>query len=91
MNDRALALLLAAAVLVALVAGVLLATSAAPPPARQRGGEEYQRLVFGLGLGAPIDLSRCAAAFDPRDGSACSVRFEPVPCGDRFCPAHARN
>jgi len=91
MSDRAPAFLFAAAVVVALVAGVLLATSGTPSPKRRRGGEEYQRLVFGLGLGAPIDLSRCAAAFDPREGTACSLRFEPVPCGDRFCPAHARN
>ena len=90
MSDRAPALLLAAAVVVALVAGGLLATSGTPP-ARQRGSGEFQGLVFGLGLGAPLDLSRCAAAFDPREGEACSLRFEPVPCGDRFCPAHARH
>ncbi len=88
-GERAPELLLAAAVAVALVAGALLAT-AGPPPARSRDSEGFQRLVFGLGLGAPIDLSRCAAAFDPREGAACSLQHDPVPCGARFCPSHAR-
>ncbi len=89
MSDRAPTFLLATAVAAAVAAAVLLATAAGSAPARQRDREEFQRLVSGLGLGAPVDLSRCAAAFDPRDGGACSLRFDPVPCGDRFCPAHA--
>lgn len=75
-------LLLAAVVALALAAAAVFAL-----PSRRQDG--FQELVHGLGLGAATDLSRCAAAFDPRDGRACSLRHDPVPCGSLFCPAHA--
>jgi hypothetical protein len=58
----------------------------APAPAAGRG---FPELVGGLGLGAAVDLSRCAAQFDPRVEPRCSHRFGPVPGGSLFCPAHA--
>jgi hypothetical protein len=79
---RGPALLLAATVAIVLAAAVVLAL----PGRRDDGG--FERLVHGLGLGAATDLSRCAAAFDPRDGGACSLRHDPVPCGSLFCPVH---
>lgn len=87
-GERALALLLAATVALTLAAGALVATGA-PSPRRVADAEEFQTLVHGLGLGAAVDLSRCAPGFDPRVERACSFRFEPVPCGSFFCPAHA--
>jgi hypothetical protein len=74
--------LLAAAVALALAAAAILATSS-------RAEDGFQDLVHGLGLGAATDLSRCAAAFDPRDGDACALRHDPLPCGSLFCPVHA--
>jgi hypothetical protein len=85
---RAPALLLAAALALALAAGILLLAAGASS-ARVAESETFQRLVGGIGLGPTTDLSRCGAEFDPRTGSACSLRHEPVACGSRFCPAHA--
>jgi hypothetical protein len=87
-GERGPALLLAATVALALAAGAVLAT-AAPPPQRVADAEAFQSLVGGLGLGAAVDLSRCAPEFDPRVERACSLRFDPIPCGSSFCPAHA--
>ena len=77
-------LLLAAVIALPLVAALLLAIAPG-----SGGGDEFQRLVKGLGLGAATDLSRCAGAFDPRDGNACSLHYDPVPCASLFCPVHA--
>ena len=85
---RAPALLLAAALALPLAAGILL-LAAGPSAARVAEADAFERLVGGLGLGPTTALSRCGAEFDPRTGSACSLRHEPVPCGSRFCPAHA--
>ena len=87
-GERGPAILLAATVALALAAGAVLAT-AAPSSERSADAEAFQTLVRGLGLGASVDLSRCAPGFDPRVERACSFRFEPVPCGSFFCPAHA--
>jgi hypothetical protein len=82
---RGPSILLAAAVALPLLAVAVLATAGRPGR-----GEEFQRLVKGLGLGAATDLSRCAAAFDPREaGVSCSLRHDPAPCGSLFCPSHA--
>jgi hypothetical protein len=84
---RGPALLLAAVVaLPAAAAGVLLVAGAPPAAA---GAEEFQGMLGGLGLGAAVDLSSCAATFDPRDGNACSHRHDPVPLGSLYCPAHS--
>ncbi len=88
-GGRGPALLLAAAVALPVAASVVLLASRASQPAQAAEAIEFQGLVGGLGLGAAVDLSRCAASFDPRDGSACSHRHEPVPLGSFFCPAHA--
>jgi len=58
-------------------------------PAAEERGAAFQRLVGGLGLGPAVDLSRCAAAFDPRVFAACSWQHEPVPGGSIFCSSHA--
>lgn len=81
---RGTRLLLAAAIALPLAAAAILATGG-----RAREGEEFQRLVHGLGLGAAVDLSRCPAAFDPRDGNACALRHDPAPCASTLCPVHA--
>jgi hypothetical protein len=52
-------------------------------------GEEFQRLVGGLGMGPAVDLSRCAFSFDPRLCPDCPLNVEPVPGGVYFCPQHA--
>ena len=81
-------LLLAATLALPLAACILL-VAAGPSSARVAEAEAFERLVGGIGLGPTTDLSRCGAEFDPRTGAACSLRHEPVPCGSRFCPAHA--
>ncbi len=88
MRGRGPALLSAAVLLLAVAAGAVLATSS-PPPERAARSRTFQEFVGGLGLGAALDLSRCAAAFDARLGRACSLRHEPLPCGSWFCPVHA--
>jgi hypothetical protein len=77
-----------AALAVALVllpaAAVVCASRPAP-----RGDRSFHALTGGLGLGAAVDLSRCAAAFDPGIEPRCSLRTGPVPGGEFLCPAHA--
>jgi hypothetical protein len=82
-------LLLAAVVTLPVAAAGVLLASGAPSAAATADAREFQRVVGGLGLGAAVDLSRCAASFDPRDGNACSHRHDPVPLGSLFCPAHS--
>lgn len=83
MRRGAPALLLAAAVVLPAAVAALLSRPARP------ADDGFQRLVGGLGLGPRIDLSRCAAEFDPRIEPLCSHRFDPLPCASLFCPAHA--
>jgi hypothetical protein len=59
---------------------------------RERGtarGEQFQRLVGGVGFGPAVDLSVCACGFDPRLEGACALDTGPVPGGACFCPRHA--
>jgi len=81
---RILLRLLAVALPVA--ACVLLAVPKTPRSARTAA---FQELVGGLGLGPAVDLSRCAASFDPRVSAACSWHHEPVPGASVFCSSHA--
>ncbi len=83
MRRSAPALLLALAVALPLLVVALLLR-----PARAADGG-FQRLVGGLGLGPAVDLSRCAGEFDARVEPACSHRFDPLPGGSLYCPAHA--
>ncbi len=41
------------------------------------------------GLGRATDLSRCAAAFDPRLAAQCALRHGDLPGTDVICPDHA--
>jgi hypothetical protein len=82
---RAFRLLVAAVIaLPAAAASILAAGTTAPPDALG-----FQRLTGGLGLGPAVDLSRCAAEFDPRAGATCSFRHDPAVLASRFCPPHA--
>jgi hypothetical protein len=74
-------------VLLAVAAGAVLVAEG-----RERGagrGEEFQRLVGGLGFGPAVDLSVCAFGFDPRLDGACAFDTGAVPGGTCFCPRHA--
>lgn len=51
------------------------------PPAR---AESFQRLVGGLGFGPALDLSDCAADFDPRLEGSCSLDYDPIAGGACF-------
>lgn len=87
-SGRGPALLLATAIALPLLAACVVAASGPRATAREDAAT-FQGVLGGLGLGAAVDLSGCAACFDPRDGSACSGRHEPVPLGSFFCPAHS--
>jgi hypothetical protein len=52
-------------------------------------GEEFQRLVGGLGFGPALDLSGCAFGFDPRLDGSCAWETGPLPGGACLCPRHA--
>jgi hypothetical protein len=86
-GERGLRFLVAATVVLPLAALVLLLVSS-PHPERTADAQAFESLVGGLGLGTSLDLSRCAAAFDPRDGNACADRHDPLPLGSYFCPEH---
>jgi len=78
-------------VILALVvaAGAVLALDA---PRQERQGErteQFQRLVGGLGFGPALDLTECAASFDPRVCPSCPHDRGPIPGGTYFCPQHA--
>lgn len=70
-------------------ASVVLGISGRLSDEQVREGEQFQRLVGGLGFGAARDLRRCSFAFDPRLDSACSEDVGPIPAGSVFCPYHA--
>jgi hypothetical protein len=70
-------------------AGVVLGIDNRRSEVEAKRGEEFQRLVGGLGFGAARDLRRCIFAFDPRLDSACSEDAGPIPGGSVFCPYHA--
>jgi hypothetical protein len=52
-------------------------------------GEEFQRLLGGVGFGPAMDLSGCAFGFDPRLDGSCSEDRGSIPGGACFCPRHA--
>jgi hypothetical protein len=78
--------LAALAVALVLVPAAAVVCAARPAP---RSDRSFHALTGGLGLGAALDLSGCAAAFDPAIEPACSLRTGPVPGGGFLCPAHA--
>ena len=80
--------LLALSLVLSAGAAAAVASSASRPTEEARRGEDFQRLVHGLGFGPAVGLSRCERDFDPRIGDACSARHEPVPAGDAFCGHH---
>jgi hypothetical protein len=65
------------------VASAFAALAADPWLARKSadGGDEFQRLVGGLGLGAAVRLSPDEAQFDPRIGAGCAMDYARVPGG----------
>jgi hypothetical protein len=56
--------------------------------AREARARDFQSLVGGLGFGPALELSRCAASFDPRLCPGCPQEYGPVPAGAVFCPYH---
>lgn len=69
-------------------AAVVALAGAGPGPAAPARAARFQQVVGGLGGGPALDLSRCAAAFDPRLGPRCSPDGGPVPGGRFLCPYH---
>jgi hypothetical protein len=51
-------------------------------------GEEFQRLLGGIGFGPAVNLSECAFGFDPRLDCTCSQAHGAIPGGACFCPRH---
>jgi hypothetical protein len=72
-----------------LVAGAVSVVAASAPRRAPAAGADLQRLVGGVGAGTALDLSRCAYGFDPRVGTVCDGRHEPLPGGGALCPRHA--
>ncbi len=84
--ERGSGLLVVLLLLVAAAGAVLVAEG------RQRGagrGEDFQRLLGGVGFGPAVDLSVCAFGFDPRLDGTCALETGAVPGGACFCPRHA--
>lgn len=81
----------------AVLLGTLILTLAAcaavafsgPGEEEARASLEFHRALDLPGLGRAVDLSRCAAAFDPRLGSPCELRYGPLPGTQALCPDHA--
>jgi hypothetical protein len=80
--DSAIAALITTACLLVVIDGLA-------PISVDRPGEQFQRLVGGLGCGPAVDLSRCGFSFDPRLCPDCPLNHEPMPGGIYFCPQHA--
>ena len=59
-----------------------------PGEEEARASLELYRTLDVPGLGRAVDLSRCAAAFDPRLGSPCELRYGPLPGTQALCPDH---
>jgi hypothetical protein len=88
MDARGAGVFVALLLLTAAASAVLIAEGR-PRPDRDARGEEFQRLVGGLGFGPALDLSGCAFGLDPRLDGSCSEDRGPVPGGACFCPRHA--
>jgi hypothetical protein len=69
-------------------AGAVIAGSG-PRSESVQASRQYQSLAGSLGLGPAVDLSHCAAVFDPRLASRCSREAGPLPGGSVFCPYHS--
>jgi hypothetical protein len=50
---------------------------------------EFQKLVGGLGFGPALNITPCAASFDPRVQSICTAHLGPIAGGVVLCPHHA--
>lgn len=75
--------------LLVLAACGLLARDAVLRGSSSARSDEFQRLVGGLGLGADLDLSHCASAFDTRIDPTCGAGCGPLPEGELYCPRHS--
>src|SRR5579871_3846529 len=84
--EKGSGLLLALVILAGASAAVLAAGGRGRDSSR---GEEFQRLVGGLGFGPALDLSACPFGFDPRLDGTCGEDCGAVPGGRCFCPRHA--
>jgi hypothetical protein len=77
-------------ILLATVAAAALLVADGPRQRRQaEEAHDFQRLVRGLGFGPALDLSDCAASFDPRLSPNCPRQDGPIPGGMYYCPQHA--
>ena len=71
--------------------GLLVYTALEPrlePSDRRRDGEEFQRLVGGLGMGSTAMPYWDFSAFDPRLEPDCTCSLWPVPGGFLYSPEH---
>src|SRR5258707_1370982 len=89
MQTRGPRLLFALLVTLAAAAAAVLAVEELARSRKNARGEEFQRLVGGLGFGPALDLSQCTFGFDPRLEATCSQDVGPIPGGGWFCPYHA--
>ncbi len=89
MESRGVIRLIAVLILLAGAAGAVLLGEEMAFRHRASRGEQFQRLVRGVGFGPALDLSGCAFGFDPRLDGSCSEDSGPVPGGACFCPRHA--
>ncbi len=69
-------------------AAAILIAEALPQAQSEERGEEFQRLVGGLGFGPAVDLAGCVFSFDPRLCDRCPYDLGPIPGGAYFCPHH---
>ena len=81
--------LLASITISTLVAIGIVADGALRSERRVDGRQEFQSMVYGLGLGSTLNLDQCQFAFDPRLGLVCSHFVGPIPGGTFLCPKHA--
>lgn len=51
-------------------------------------GNNFQQLVYGVGMGATAKPTWCYINFDPRIDPRCSCFEWPIPGGYCYCPDH---
>ncbi|MBM4054968.1 MAG: hypothetical protein FJ264_09945 [Planctomycetes bacterium] len=88
MTKNALFLLSTIAFLIIAVVSCLTIDFLSAHRTNTRNEKDFQKLLYGVGIGATTKPSWCYINFDPRIDSRCTYIEWPIPGGYCYCPDH---